>query len=75
MYVCLSVSVLACNAEIKEENPDATFGELGKIIGAKWHELTEEDKAPYQEKADEDKKRYAKAIAEWKAKHDGDDDE
>ena len=43
---------------MKEENPDATFGELGKLIGEKWHQLSEADKAPYQEKADEAKKQY-----------------
>jgi hypothetical protein len=28
----------------KEAHPDATFGELGKIMGAAWKELSEEDK-------------------------------
>ena len=28
----------------KEANPDATFGELGKIMGAAWKEMTEDDK-------------------------------
>ena len=30
--------------EIKENNPEATFGELGKLLGKMWAELTEEEK-------------------------------
>ncbi|KAJ3260980.1 Non-histone chromosomal protein 6 [Boothiomyces macroporosus] len=30
---------------IKEENPSATFGEMGKLIGNAWKELGEDDKA------------------------------
>ncbi|KAF8438574.1 high mobility group box domain-containing protein, partial [Boletus edulis BED1] len=29
---------------IKAENPDAGFGEVGKLLGAKWKELDEEEK-------------------------------
>ena len=29
---------------IKTENPDAGFGEVGKLLGAKWKELDEEEK-------------------------------
>jgi hypothetical protein len=29
---------------VKRENPDASFGELGKLIGAKWHELEEDER-------------------------------
>lgn len=43
---------------IKEENPDATFGELGRLLGTKWKTYSTEDKAPFQEQANEDKKRY-----------------
>jgi hypothetical protein len=31
-------------SRIKEENPDATFGEMGKLLGQKWKEMSEEDK-------------------------------
>lgn len=30
---------------VKEENPTATFGEMGKLLGARWKELSEDDKA------------------------------
>lgn len=32
-------------SKVKEENPDATFGELGKLLGAKWGSMTESQKA------------------------------
>jgi hypothetical protein len=31
-------------SRIKEENPGASFGELGKLLGQKWREMNEEDK-------------------------------
>ncbi|KIK64928.1 hypothetical protein GYMLUDRAFT_240279 [Collybiopsis luxurians FD-317 M1] len=42
---------------IKAENPDAGFGEVGKLLGAKWKELDEEEKKPYVEQASRDKAR------------------
>jgi len=29
---------------IKEENPDVSFGEVGKLLGAKWKELSDAEK-------------------------------
>jgi len=29
---------------IKEKNPNATFGDMGKLIGEAWRALTEDDK-------------------------------
>lgn len=31
-------------AEIKSENPDATFGELGALLGQRWKSMDDEDK-------------------------------
>ncbi|KAJ6482913.1 high mobility group box domain-containing protein, partial [Mycena vitilis] len=42
---------------IKAENPDAGFGEVGKLLGAKWKELDDEEKKPYVEQATKDKVR------------------
>ncbi|KAH7921141.1 hypothetical protein BV22DRAFT_1039015 [Leucogyrophana mollusca] len=42
---------------IKTENPDAGFGEVGKLLGAKWKELDEDEKKPYVELAAKDKLR------------------
>ena len=29
---------------IKEENPNASFGEVGKLLGAKWKEMSDAEK-------------------------------
>ncbi|CAK5271000.1 unnamed protein product [Mycena citricolor] len=42
---------------VKTENPDASFGELGKLLGAKWKELDEKEKKPYVDQAAKDKIR------------------
>ncbi|CAO3672075.1 unnamed protein product [Rhizopus stolonifer] len=31
-------------AVVKEENPKATFGEIGKLLGEKWKNLTDDEK-------------------------------
>lgn len=45
---------------IKTENPDAGFGEIGKLLGAKWKEMDDEEKKPYVEQAAADKVRAEK---------------
>jgi len=64
---------------IKAENPDASFGEVGKLLGAKWKELDEEEKKPYIEQAARDKTRAEQEKSEYENKNagsgDGDDDE
>ena len=47
---------------IMEENPAATFGELGKIAGAEWKSLADDD---------EKKLKYTKAAEEDKATAEG----
>ncbi|BGP03262.1 Non-histone chromosomal protein 6B [Rhodotorula toruloides] len=54
---------------VKEENPDVTFGEIGKILGAKWKELPEDERKPYEEKASADKSRYEKEKAAYDAEN------
>eukprot|EP00128_Syssomonas_multiformis_P014526 Colp12_sorted_trinity150504_noHs@19589 len=65
--------------KIKAENPDATFGQIGKLLGEKWASMTEKDKQPYVKKAEEDKKRYEKEIEKYTsnkgAAHDDDDED
>ncbi|KAH6911927.1 high mobility group box domain-containing protein [Coprinopsis sp. MPI-PUGE-AT-0042] len=52
---------------IKTENPEAGFGEVGKLLGAKWKELDEEEKKPYVELANKDKQRAEDEKAAYKA--------
>jgi len=56
-------------ASIASDNPDAGFGELGKLVGQKWGELSTSDKAPYAKKNKEDKERYAQELADWEKEH------
>ncbi|RKP09194.1 Nhp6bp [Thamnocephalis sphaerospora] len=50
---------------VKEENPDAQFGEIGKILGKEWKAMDEKDKKEYFQKAAEDKKRYEREMEEY----------
>ncbi|GAA5930695.1 non-histone chromosomal protein 6 [Sporobolomyces koalae] len=55
----------AKRAEVREENPDVSFGEIGRLLGAKWKEADAEERAPFEEKAKEDKARYEKEKADY----------
>jgi hypothetical protein len=51
--------------EVKEANPDATFADLSKLIGAKWSALSDDDKLPYETKAREAKAQYKVDIEKY----------
>jgi non-histone chromosomal protein 6 len=53
---------------IKEENPDATFGEIAGLLSAEWKEITEKEKKPYNKKAAAAKAKYEKVKAAYDAK-------
>ncbi|KAI8067538.1 putative high-mobility group non-histone chromosomal protein, partial [Gongronella butleri] len=44
--------------QVKAENPNVSFGQIGKILGEKWGAMSEADKKPYVQKAEKDKARY-----------------
>ncbi|EFP78745.1 Non-histone chromosomal protein 6 [Puccinia graminis f. sp. tritici] len=50
---------------IKTENPDVSFGEIGRLLGLKWKGLSEEEKKPYEDMASRDKKRHEAEKAEY----------
>ena len=53
--------ILFCNDtrdNVNKENPNATFGETGKILGQMWTNLSETDRAEYTKKSDELKKQF-----------------
>jgi len=54
--------------KIKEDNPAATFGELGKLLGAAWKGLPADEKKPYETAAEEDKQRYEKENKAYQSK-------
>lgn len=43
--------------QVKKENPDISFGEVGKALGDKWKNISASDKAKYEEMAKKDKVR------------------
>ncbi|KAJ2815206.1 Non-histone chromosomal protein 6, partial [Coemansia furcata] len=49
----------AMRKTVQEENPDVSFGQIGKLLGDKWKNLTDAAKAPYNAEAEKDKVRYA----------------
>ncbi len=52
---------------VRSENPEITFGQVGKVLGERWKSLTPEDKKPYESKAEADKKRYENEKAQYLA--------
>lgn len=46
-----------CEQQIKAENPDMKVTEISKVLGERWGEMTDAQKAPHQKKADADKAR------------------
>jgi len=62
-YVIFSNEV---REHVINENPDANFPEIGKIIGAKWRALVAEDRKPYEEKANIERERYNRDLEEYR---------
>lgn len=56
-------------AEIKAENPDITFGEVGKKTSELWKALTADEKKPYDENYLAAKEKYKVDIAEYYEKN------
>ncbi|CAN6651313.1 non-histone chromosomal protein 6A [Trichomonascus vanleenenianus] len=66
----LSAYMFFANAQrdsVRSDNPDVTFGQVGKILGERWKALSESEKIPYEQKAAEDKKRYEAEKAAYNA--------
>lgn len=49
----------ARRAELKAENPAASFCELGKKLGQEWKAMEADDRTEYTDQAEQDKVRYA----------------
>lgn len=50
---------------IREKNPDASFGEIGKLVGDAFKKLSNEEKQKFQIMADKDKERYKEEMANY----------
>lgn len=53
---------------VNRERPDAKFGEVGKLIGEKWRQLSADDKKKYEDLAAKDKQRYDAEKTAYKEK-------
>ncbi|KAH9719246.1 High mobility group B protein 6 [Citrus sinensis] len=49
--------------EVKKENPEAEFKEITNILGAKWKNVSAEEKKPYEEKYQAEKEAYLQVMA------------
>lgn len=54
-------------AAIKGQNPNASFGEVSKIVASMWDTLDVEHKNVYKRKTEDAKKDYLKALAAYRA--------
>ncbi|KAM9844673.1 TOX high mobility group box family member 4 isoform 2-T2 [Aulostomus maculatus] len=54
-------------AAIKGQNPNASFGEVSKIVASMWDSLAEEQKQVYKRKTEAAKRDYLKALAAYRA--------
>merc|ERR1711964_327190 len=53
-------------SDIDASNPEASIGQIGKILGQAWQNLDESEKQSYQAKAAENKEKYAEVLAKYK---------
>lgn len=52
---------------VRAENPNITFGQVGKVLGERWKALNDKQRVPYEAKAAADKKRYEDEKAAFQA--------
>lgn len=53
--------------KLREENANATVGDLAKMLGAAWRIMTDEQKAPYEEMTRKDRERYEEEMQNLRA--------
>jgi len=54
---------------IKKENPAATFGEVGKLLGEEWSKASDAQKKKYIALYEQSKKEYEKTMTEYRSKN------
>jgi hypothetical protein len=53
--------------KIKADNPELSFGEIGRKVGEAWKALSDKQKQVYVKKSEEDKKRYESEMETYTA--------
>lgn len=56
--------------QVKKENPDLAFGEVGKRLGELWKEVTPTEKSKFEDMAKKDKVGSSTAVSA-QAEHGG----
>ena len=67
--VCRSGFFFFCGEKrpkLKEQNPQATVGEIAKQLGAAWKIMTPEQKKPYEDQSKNDRKRYEREMEQYR---------
>ena len=62
-YFLFSISA---RPAMQKENPSAGFGEIARLLSAKFNGLPDKEKAHWRAKADEDKIRYEKEMEKYR---------
>ena len=55
----------AKRSEIKDANPDAGFGDISKLLGKAYKDLSNTEKEPYDDMAKKDKARYKREMEDY----------
>lgn len=53
--------------KVKAENPDASFGDIARMISTKFKNLSDKEKKFWEAKAAKDKDRYTREMEEYRA--------
>ena len=51
--------------EVKKANPEATLGEISKMLGGIWQELESDDKLPFEKQAENAKVEYKQQMENY----------
>lgn len=52
--------------QVKSENPNVLFKDMGAILGSKWKALSAEEKKPYEERYEAEKEAYLQVVGQEK---------
>jgi hypothetical protein len=53
--------------QVKGDNPEASFGDIARLISQQFKKLNDKEKKKWEKKAAEDKVRYQEEMAEYNA--------
>ena len=56
---------ISARPKVKADNPDASFGDIARLLSEKFKSLPDKDKKKWDKAAQKDKERYEKEMAEY----------